>query len=92
MSSHYLKQVTKVFSIDKIFQSRECMNQIFEILPTLEPEIALKAFQQMIRYGCNPEVLNVDVTYYLIAFQQAKRHGNFAPDLDGYLPENLTPS
>ena len=46
----------------------------------------------MIRFGCNPEVLNVDVTYYLIAFQQAKRHGNFAPDLDSYLPQNLTPS
>ncbi len=26
LSLHYLKQVTKVFSIDKIFQSKECMN------------------------------------------------------------------
>ncbi len=68
LSKHYLKQLTKVFSIDRIFQSRECMNQIFEILPSLEPDIALKTFQQMIRYGCNPEVLNVTITYYLIAY------------------------
>lgn len=42
----------------------------------MEPCQALQAFNYMLKYGFNPEVLDVYITYYLICYKQQQRHGN----------------
>ena len=72
----YLKQLTRLFPKDSILQKCDIQNQIYHSLTTMEPCQALQFFNYMLKYGFNPEVLDVFITYYLICYKQQQRHGN----------------